>query len=224
MAAINEKTRLNASIRDAILENAIEQSGVKAESIAIIEARAAFCEKVVQFELDRIGETQATLRAKHKKAESVGNTFIYVSTSKQSANPGGHSYVNANICGMRIYLYANGALNGGTATHMTEETHPHLRYISDGGNFYPRQTVTIADTAYADEWNAICKRHEANNAKREELKAAVTAALKKYTTVGRLLEAWPEVKDLMPKEYTVSTGTGLALSTETLNAICGLPK
>lgn len=226
MTLLNEKTRLNAQIRQNIITNAIESSGVNAEKRAIIDARAQFCEDVVAAELARLKLTQADIRARYddlQKDNDIDDNFFGLSVGVNWANPGGYSTpVDANVCGMRLYLYPNGARTSGKETHLKEENTPHLRHPRDGGNFYPKEDVTIADQAFADRWMAIEARQKAVDAKEHDVKQTLTASLAKFSTIGKLLAAWPEAKDLLPKELVVSTG--VALSADTLNALCGLPK
>lgn len=221
---IDSKLRLNADIRADIIDNALVSSGVVAEERAIIEARSEFCADVVAFELNRQGLTQNKLREQYKQEEAASNSFIYVSVGRRTAHPGGYSYTPVNLCGMSISLYPNGAFEGGVNTHLTPENTPRLKSPEDGGDFYPRAQVTIADPAWQKRWLSLDARADAVANKRKELEATLTATLRKYKTVGTLLAAWPEAKDLLPKGVIRATGTGVALSTETLNAICGLPK
>lgn len=222
MAVITESTRINATIRDAIIENALISSGVVEAERKQTEARAELLEDIVKLELDRIGETQASIRKKFNDLQKRNNEFIRVDVYHQSADPGCYAYVDVNLCGRRVYMYANGARASRTPTHLTEDNTPHLRPISEGGNFYPRGVVTITDQDIATRFDALEALVKKNSDDRANIKATVGATLKKYATIGKLLAAWPEVKDLLPKEY--QTNTDVALSVDTLNAMCGLPK
>ena len=49
-------------------------------------------------------------------------------------------------------------------------------------------------------------------------------AIKKFHTVEKLVESWPEVSQLLPTINTLTVGTGVAISAKDLNTLCGLPK
>lgn len=218
---VNEKTRLNAEIRDAIVANALVSSGVVAMDKTIVELYAAFTEKVRLFALSEAKTSDAALHIVYDRIQAAADGlhgFLNVSIGYASANPGCYSYINANVCGMSLSLFANGARKGGVHTHLTDEDLP---CVSKGGKFYPKGRVTIADQAFHDEWLNIETVAEANERRRENIKATVAAAVAKHKTVGKLLEAWPAAIELLPK--TLHLSTAVALNPETLNEICGIP-
>ncbi len=223
---INSKTRLNSLIRDEILSNALETSGIAKESRDIIEARADLYQKVIEIELNRVGETQETLRKKYNILRKAGvENFIGVHLYSESSRVESHNYLSVNLSGIRVYLYPNGAACGGQQTHITEQARPQLRSISEGGYFVPRGSVTIEDRALRDMFESLCKRQEVLDAHKATLTATVKEALRRVTTIGKLLEVWPDAQALLPSHLQEKeTGTGVALAIETLNSLCGLPK
>ena len=58
---------------------------------------------------------------------------------------------------------------------------------------------------------------------RATLSAQVRGALSKFTTVKRLLDAWPEAKELLPDRLPEAKPALPAIRTEDLNALIGLP-
>lgn len=220
------KTRLNASLRKAILANAIETAGLNEKQRQLIDRRAALYQDVVSAELARVGETQNSLRLKYNALRGDGvDSFIYMQIATSSALPGSHSALSVNLCGLRVYLYANGAERGGIKTHITEETHPHLAPIDKGGDFVPYSGVTVESPCLRATFEDIKVQQDAVDAKEIELTNTVNAVLRSASTVGKLLEVWPDAAALLPKELQAKdAGTGLALTVETLNALCGLPK
>lgn len=79
------------------------------------------------------------------------------------------------------------------------------------------------DHPAADTLARLCEEIKAINGEYVALKSAVFATLHKFTTVKKLVAAWPEIEKYIPNEQK-PLGTGLALSREDLNAICGIPK
>lgn len=221
---IDNKTRLNAALRDAIVQNALINSGVVAEEKSIIDGRAALHALITNMELERHGLTQRSLRDAYDKALKMSNAFMRIGVDADSACPGCYKCVSVNMGGRRVYLYANGAAQGGVKTHITEKTHPELRDVDEGGNFFPRKEVIVTAPAVIAEFDSLVSRAEKVKGKREEVTAAVRGIVKKVTTVGKLLELWPEAKYLLPADFVEEKGTGVALAVDTLNALCGLPK
>lgn len=75
----------------------------------------------------------------------------------------------------------------------------------------------------ADTLARLCEEIKAINGEFIALKSAVFATLNRFTTVKKLVTAWPEIEKYIPTAQK-PLGTGLALSREDLNAICGIPK
>ncbi|WP_350304931.1 Nmad5 family putative nucleotide modification protein [Photorhabdus viridis] len=67
------------------------------------------------------------------------------------------------------------------------------------------------------------KVSELNN-KNEEIINNVHAILNSITTTKRLIEIWPEAKDLIPSEEIRSINTSLSVKVEDLNKMIGIPK
>ncbi|MCT8349820.1 hypothetical protein LGZ99_22110 [Photorhabdus temperata] len=67
------------------------------------------------------------------------------------------------------------------------------------------------------------KLSELNN-KKDEIKNNVYAILNSVTTTKKLVEVWPEAKDLIPSEEVRIINTSLSVKVEDLNKMIGIPK
>ncbi len=216
------KLKLNSKLRGDIINNALLKAGVVEENILLVEARAALCERVVSAELARVGETQETLRAWYNTLINAEETFIGIGLYTKSASPGSHTAVDVNLCGRRVFMYTNGAHKGATSTHITQGNTPHLKPVYEGGNFYPRGSVTITDANLSDEFDTLEARQQTNDEKAEAIRLQVGGVLRSVTTVKKLLEVWPEAKSLLPSEIEKTASTALTVPVEALNSLCNL--
>lgn len=87
-------------------------------------------------------------------------------------------------------------------------------------NFRP---MLPGDHPAADTLYRLCEEIKAINGEFIALKSAVFSTLNKFTTVKKLVAAWPEIEKYIPTSQK-PLGTGLALTREDLNAICSIPK
>lgn len=222
--------RLNTYIRDAMVEKAVQTSGIAEEHRRLVEQRADFAEALRQYALSKAKVTDADLRKaiqqlqKDFDSEKPLTDFLTVSPSWSSSER-----ANYNLQGMNIFVYMDGrqAKESGRSwnydkTHLTGAMQKLQEdYQAEGYRFVPRGRPDIASTELADEFMALEAAQKAVDDKETSLRATVGAAVKKFRTVDSMLEQWPEAKDLLPKE--LQPGTGLAVSVADLNAICGIP-
>lgn len=219
--------RLNTYIRDAMVEKAVQTSGIAEEHHRLVEQRADFAEALRQHALAKAKVTDADLRKavdqlqKDFDSEKPLTNFLSVSPSWS-----GSERANYNLQGMNIYVYMDGRRseksNSYSKTHLTASTEERQKdYTSPNYRFVPRTRPDIASPLLADEFMALQAAQEALDDKEAKLRATVGAVIKKFRTVDSMLEQWPEAKDLLPKE--LQPGTGLAVSVADLNAICGIP-
>lgn len=221
--------RLNTYIRDAMVEKAVQTSGIAEEQRRLVEQRADFAEALRQYALSKAKVTDADLRKaiqqlqKDFDSEKPLTDFLTVSPSWSSSER-----ANYNLQGMNIFVYMDGRRPEDSRswnydkTHLTDAMEKQQKdYLSSGYRFVPRSRPDIASAELADEFMALEAAQKAVDDKETSLRATVGAAIKKFRTVDSMLEQWPEAKDLLPKE--LQPGTGLAVSVADLNAICGIP-
>lgn len=224
---IDQKTRLNATLRQTILDKALETSGITEAKKSLIDRRAALAEKVRQMCLAACGTSDAALTEQYAQfsafergnRDSMDNStgkFISLSLSRDT---GGNTYFDVNVAGQVRRFWMNGAENA----HV--ETHLNIPRVSDGGPWVPYWRVTLPAVTIADEADKLATEQSMLNERETVLVKTVSAVLKSVTTVKRLLEAWPAAAELLPESPApVTTGTGLAISPDDLNALCGIPK
>ena len=214
---LDKKTRLNAVIREHIVNRALETSGVDAEDKQLIEDRAAFAEKVRQICLTKSGFTDKELRKQYELTQNSVSDPKLNQWMRASVSTNVDSF-DANINGQHRRMFMNGA------TESWKDTHVVSKRPSDGGVLLPYARFDIADNDLADELNELDRRQKANNEKRKQINATVTAAVKQVSTIGKLLEAWPQAEELLPTEWQeAKKANSLALRAEDLNALCGIP-
>ncbi|WP_157975264.1 Nmad5 family putative nucleotide modification protein [Photorhabdus sp. CRCIA-P01] len=81
-----------------------------------------------------------------------------------------------------------------------------------------------ADHELSIRFTEIEKKSNELNNKKDEIKNNVYAILNSVTTTKRLIEVWPEAKDLIPSEDIRSINTSLSVKVEDLNKMIGIPK
>ncbi|AHG23448.1 hypothetical protein O197_32 [Edwardsiella phage eiAU-183] len=210
-------TRMNAAIRDAIVANALVQAGLPEQERDLCARRADFTERTRQRALAECKTSDEALRALVKHIEELGLPKCFTNQNAYFVvyQVG---YVQVNLNGLRMYLYRNGRgeahpLYEGSMVDFDEEA------FCPNSGWYP-----IADTTALDEFSVFQAEDKALRNRYTEIKASVKATISKFRTVEKLLEAWPEAKDLLPEKQAAATGTRLALSREDLNAMIRLPK
>lgn len=211
-------TRLTAHIRDGIIAKAVETSGINERNRALVESRALFAEKVRQLCLEKEGLTDDDLRKQVSGIEAVKNAFISGSVYQDTSN-----YFDVNICGQYLRLIMNGATEVYGKSHLAEGYSAGQRN-DETVIFLPRTRFDIADQALLDEFMELEHLQQTVSSEAVTLRASVKAAVSKFTTVEKLLENWPEAKELLPEAEAKAAGTGLALDKAALNALCGIPQ
>lgn len=212
-------TRMNAAIRDGMVEKALETSGYNAERRALITTTATFAEKVRQVILADEGTTDEGLNARWGELKnSQDSYFFYVSMTRDYDS----THFNINLGGMDVYLY----LDGRNHSHSQQPTFLTAAFKEGQKTnrcWVPRRRAAITDDALKQEFLDIENLWNESVAKRDTIRANVAAAVGKFRTIEKLLEAWPEAKDLLPDAAAKTPGTAVALDVKSLNAICGVP-
>lgn len=80
-----------------------------------------------------------------------------------------------------------------------------------------------AEHEITKRFDEICALQQKLEAKKKDIESNVWAALNSVTTVKRLIEVWPESKELLPKEADKASTALPALRVEDLNKMIGLP-
>jgi len=200
-------TRINADIRDSIVANAIEKSGITAEFERLKKRRADWAEAV---RVESLGGQEA--RAKINKAYALAEKHY----AKIPDNIKSHGSllrtdydIYVNVAGASICAQFSGELTD-VSKNRVMKVAPH------------RHTLK-ADNPLVDEFHAIEKLAGELKEKRETIRANVDATVRKFTTIKKLLEAWPEAKELLPSDIGTAKAQLPAVQAADLNNMIGLP-
>lgn len=202
---------ITAAIRNAIITNAVANKQFKEREQAIYAERSQLAEDVRIASLESVGLTDAKVEKLVKTAKEIQSTLD--SIVGISINRGKSFYIQVNLGGQRRNFYFNG--EDWCVSAIFDE--PEAVYKIGKDN------VSL-DRAYGEQLDEINHRHKLLREDHEVLVATLTATIKKFSTVEKLVASWPEAEQLLPAAEVVATGTGVALSVDTLNALCGLPK
>ncbi|AUW07804.1 hypothetical protein MC52_025005 [Klebsiella michiganensis] len=80
-----------------------------------------------------------------------------------------------------------------------------------------------AEHEITKRFDSIIDEEQKLNSRKKEIEATVWAALKSVTTLSRLVEVWPESKELIPENVDSAKVALPALKIEDLNRLIGLP-
>ena len=206
-------TRLNVRIRKDMAEKALAVAGTDADMAALVKRRAALAEAI---RVDAIGGPdviaaveKAAKSIKKKMADSVFNKVqgFTIKTAVKS-----HELYHINLGGMRVDLQYSGQ----------NSEWPHEDRVTKTP--IPNDVNYSADSEFTVEFLSIENDYKALLAKREGLYLQVNAALAPFTTVKKLLEAWPEAAELLPTNIEDTKPQLPAILTKDLNCLIGLPQ
>ena len=200
--------KLTNAIKQQIVENALKKAGIPAREEALRARRAAWAEKV---RIDACGGAEAEAKLveiRDQVAELVSKVPSQLKSHADVVRSGLSIYLN--VTGFSLRVWWCGALSSNSAGERRERVCP-----SD-------HTLT-ADSPLTAEFHEMHNEQEAIAADRNTLIANVRGALSNITTDKRLLEAWPEAAELLPKQLVTATRNLPAVRVDELNAMIGLP-
>lgn len=203
------QTVLTNSIKEQIIYNATAKAGIPKRKATLRNARIAWAERV---RLQAIGgvEIEAEIRKNLKKIEALAAKFPEaLKTTNSFIRTDNDLYLN--LAGSRVNVYFNGNYRG------YEPGSPeHVRKIS------PSEFTLLADDPLVTEFYGFDALYKQIQSDESDIRQNVSAALNKVRTVKRLLEEWPEAKELLPADAP-SVPLPPAIRRETLNEMIGLP-
>ncbi|ECT1020787.1 hypothetical protein DPO11_11830 [Salmonella enterica] len=200
---------LNKAIKEKIVDNALAKAGIPQRKKALRTARADWAERVrlaaiggpeAEAEIIKTEKKIAALVAKLPEALRKNNTFARY-----------ESAIYLNLAGSRFIAYFNGNYRS------YEPGEPdHILKIA------PYEYTLLADDPLTTEFHGFDALYREIKSDETDIRQNVTAALDKARTVKRLLEQWPEAKELLPAE-DAAVPLLPAIRRETLNELIGLP-
>lgn len=198
-------TRLNNRIKEQIVDNAVVKAGLVEKKAALRERRAVWLESV---RIQSIGGEE--VEAKIKSAETKIKSALK-GVPEEILNGGVFRtdydiYLNVAGCSFRAYF--NGGSNyHGDQVHRVTPT---------------RHTIQQGDPL-VEEFHAIEAVDRELTDQEQTVRANVAGAVSKVGSVKKLLEMWPEAKELLPEDLSPVKKQLPAVKTEDLNAMIGLP-
>lgn len=198
-------TRLNNRIKEQIVDNAIIKAGIIEKKASLRERRATWLEAV---RIKAIGgeEVEAKIKAAEKKIKSALKGLPEDIVNGGVFRTDYDIYLNVAGCSFRAYF--NGGSNyRGDQVHRITPT---------------RYTIQQGDPL-VDEFHAIESVKNELNDQETNVRANVMGALSKVGSIKKLLEMWPEAKELLPEDLSPVKKQLPAVKTEDLNAMIGLP-
>lgn len=200
-------TRLNNRIRKQIEDNAVIKAGIVDKKAKLRERRATWVEAV---RVQAIGgqEVEDKIKAAEKKIKSalkdIPESLLIGNVFREDHD------IYLNVAGCTVYGYFNGGVKGYGDGSRVSKIAP------------PSYTLKQGDPL-VDEFHAIeAEKSELEN-QESGIRASVAGAVSKVGTVKRLLEVWPEAKELLPEDLSPVKKQLPAVKAEDLNAMIGLP-
>lgn len=218
-------TRMTAAIRDGIIENAIKTKDFAGRDMAIVQKRAAFAERLRLFIVgeygltdSRLAEIKTQVKALAKEVEFNGAKYmrIYVDDCNYR--------MDLNLSGQSRYIFRDGRTND----RRFEPLFSNSKAEYDKTKYSPHTSESdfiVRDPKWREELDAIDLEAAKLREEYNTLKSTLAATISGFTTVEKLLEAWPDAKELIPETLPIAKkpGTNIALSVADLNALCGIP-
>lgn len=196
--------RINAEIRDGIIANAVAQR-FAADKLAIAEQE----EHVRQLtaERDRNGYEAAFSEVDRKRLSAAPDGWFPKSTSVKVAVEETNEVIEIKFA---------------EAQRVPYEVHDKRHNTHIASIIRPDHPYMAARNAVRDA-KAILDAMQKELSERERaLRSRVKAVVESVTSVGRLVEVWPEVTELLPEVHAGPKGTLPALLISDLNAEIGL--
>ena len=88
---------------------------------------------------------------------------------------------------------------------------------------YSGRRLDAKESAYYEQIEDYIHTEEKLRKQLQEVRDTVYASIEGITTLKKLLETWPEVKELLPDELTQPKVSLPAMQTKKLNTMVGLP-
>lgn len=195
-------TRLNSYLRDEILKNAIAKSPLPAEETALDSEYYALAEA---FRVESLGGPKKVAEIEHLVQE-IEKLRAQLPDNVKTDDPVArtdYEMYRMNLGGLRVRL------NFGPSR---EER-----------RICPSEVMFAADHPLALQFGQLENRKADLKSKRDTLRHQVQAVLASVTTVKKLLEIWPEAKELLPQNVEEAKPQLPALPIADVNALIGLP-
>lgn len=201
-------TKLTKAVKEQIVKNAVEKSGLIDEHNKIIQRRAEWANNVRLFAIGGV-EVEKQLIAINEQyevlCESVPKNLQ--GNRRRPARQRNETYVN--VAGISFYAYFNGCLD--------------YNFCDQIYRISPDSVTLLADNPLVAEFHEIHNQQEEYDNKVVTLRNSVNGVIANITTVKKLLDVWPEAKELLPADIEKQTVNLPMVQTADLNKLIGLP-
>lgn len=199
--------RLTNALREQIAKNALAKSGVitAIESLDLKRQEVARDARISAFggkeKADKVDKQYEKLEKLEAELRSAGAS-LHISGNPQSS-------INIAISGRRLGWCSYGRTSEGKEIFLVT----------------PNRDLCLfgAEHEITKRFDLIIDEEQKLNSRKKEIEATVWAALKSVTTLSRLVEVWPESKELIPENVDSAKVALPALKIEDLNRLIGLP-
>ena len=209
-------TRLTVAIKNQMINKALIVAGINKELKSLIERRALLANSI---RIDSLGgEDNITKIKKHlKKISNLTESDLIKNVSGRFSSYSHSAFElnHINLGGMRVTLQYSGEVCGykDRDKRVSHEIVP-----------VDISVVYTADSEFTKEFIEIEGDYKTVCGKKEGMAAQVKATLNQFTTVKKLLEAWPEAKDLIPDDVDEVKPKLPVVQVQDLNCLIGLPE
>lgn len=199
--------RLTNAIKDSIKNNALAKAGVFKQKE---ELKKEFNQLALDVRIEALGGED-----KAKKMElvlEVAISNLKMLREEVNSDIGTYNSKNSRIipafAGQRTTLY-----------YGSDKDDNEIRLLTPSRD----KCLFPAEHELSKRFEKLNKKESKIKKKESEIEANVQAALNSVTTIKRLIEIWPESKELIPTDISKASVSLPALKVEDLNKLIGLP-
>lgn len=195
-------TRITNAMKDHIVTKALEKSGNKAKRDSI---DSRLCQWAEAARIDSLGGSDAAAKLETLKAK-IEKLRLEVPNAVRCSWYGAvntDSTANFNLAGRYVCV----SFGDKREKRITKRGY---------------HTMTADNPLVQQYWDLIGEQEDAD-AERDNISAQVRATVDKFGTIKRLLDAWPEAKELLPAEAPQAKSQLPAVPVADLNKLVGLP-
>lgn len=198
-----QANRITKALIESIVKNAIEKSGINSDLGNINKDRYALAEAL---RIESLGGKEEAARI-----ESIDAAIkIKLKGLPGGLMPSGEAVLRRDYEMYRCNL-------GGRRVRMpyTEDREEH--------RICPSDITLTGDHPLVIEFDRICGAEADIIKRRDDMASQVRASVSQFTTVKKLVEAWPEVIELLPSETATQQTPLPVVQVSDLNSMIGLP-
>jgi len=210
-------TRLTRHIKNRMITSAIKTAGIYSDFDAIKGRRLSLAESIRVDSLGgEVGIKEIEKVAKSLKLKFKNKLLEKVCGFNMPEFSSDYELYGINLGGMRVNLQYNG--------DYSEYETPYSKRTRKSPS--PKASTVNYDAKhkFTKEFLSIENENESLKGKKEGLTVQLAATLDQFTTIKKLLDAWPEAKELLPTDLSEAKPQLPVVQVKDLNCLIGLPK